>query len=232
EHVAFHSPTVAAPDDYDHLKRIGLPLTLPAPNAGSTSWRETNYYLLTRTTAPSDIDVLLSLFRDAATGMTLRADAIDTSRGEVMREMAEKRLGNDIYASYIAAIAPGSPNDIINAQNSDDVPVASIDTIRGLYQRLYRPVNMMIVIVGNVKPNEMRTLIEKRFGDWKPERPDARRAPFPMFDRGRIQPISFSALPQGRRTALMTVVLPTPALPPSVSQRFSRTARPGRSECS
>ncbi len=221
EHVAFHSPTVAAPDDYDHLKRIGLPLTLPAPNAGSTSWRETNYYLSTRTPAPSDIDVLLSLFRDAATGMTLRPDAIDTSRGEVMREMADKKLGNDIYASYIAAIAPGSPNDMINTQNSDDVPVASIDTIRGLYQRQYRPANMMIVIVGNVKPNEMRTLIEKRFGDWKPERPDARRAPFPMFDRGRIQPISFSALPQGRRTALMTVVLPTPA-PPSSRDRQMR----------
>jgi hypothetical protein len=221
EHVAFHSPTVTAPDDYDHLKRIGIPLTLPAPNAGSTSWRETNYYLSTRTTAPSDIDVLLSLFRDAATGMTLRPDAIDTSRSEVMREMADKRLGNDIYASYIAAIAPGSPNDMINAQNSDDVPVASTDTIRGLYQRLYRPVNMMIVIVGNVKPDEMRTLIEKRFGDWKPERPDARRAPFPMFDRGRIQPISFSALPQGRRTALMTVVLPTPA-PPSSRHRQMR----------
>ncbi|KQN13309.1 hypothetical protein ASE79_20025 [Sphingomonas sp. Leaf28] len=165
EHVAFHSPTVAAPDDYDHLKRIGLPLTLPAPNAGFTSWRETNYYLSTRSTAPSDIDVLLSLFRDAATGMTLRPDAIDTSRGEVMREMADKRLGNDIYASYIAAIAPGSPNDIINAQNSDDVPAASTDTIRSLYQRLYRPVNMTIVIVGNVKPDEIRTLIEKRFGD-------------------------------------------------------------------
>lgn len=211
EHVAFHSPTVTAPEDYDHLKRLGIPLTLPAPNAGSTSWRETNYYLSTKTTASGDIDTLLTVFRDVATGMTLRADAVDASRGEVMREMADKKLGNDIYASYIAALAPGSPNDVINAQNSDDVPVASIDTIRALYQRLYRPLNMMIVIVGNVKPDEMRALIEKRFGDWKPGRPDARRAPFPMFDRGRIQPISFSALPQGRRTALMAVVLPTPA---------------------
>ena len=221
EHIAFHSPTVAAPDDFDHLKRIGIPLTLPAPNAGSTLWRETNYYLSTKTTAPNDIDVLLTLFRDAATGMTLRADAIDVSRGEVMREMADKKVGNHIYASYIAAIAPGSPNDVIDAQNSDDVAVASINTIRALYHRLYRPENMTIVIVGNVKPDAMRAMIEKRFGDWKPARPDAGRAPVPVFDRGRIRPISFSALPQGRRTALVTVVMPVPA-PPSSRDRQAR----------
>lgn len=128
EHIVFHSPVAGAPDDFDHLKRIGVPLTLPAPNAGSTSWRETNYYLSTRTTALGDLDTLLALFKDAATEMTFRADAVDASRGEVMREMADKKLGNDIYASYIAAIAPGSPNDVIDAQNSDDVPTARVRT--------------------------------------------------------------------------------------------------------
>lgn len=215
EHVAFHSPTVAAPGDFDHLKRIGIPLTLPAPNAGSTSWRETNYYLSTKTTSPRDIDVLLTLFRDVATGMSLRVDAVDASRGEVVREMADKKLGNEIYASYIAAIAPGSPNDRIEAQNSDDVPIASIDTIRALYQRLYRPENMMIVVVGNVKPAETKALIEQRFEDWEGERPISRPTAYPMFERNRIQPISFSALPQGRRSALVTVMLPTPAPPSS-----------------
>ena len=215
EHIVFHSPVAGAPDDFDHLRRIGVPLTLPAPNAGSTSWRETNYYLSTRTTAPGDLDTLLALFKDAATEMTFRADAVDASRGEVMREMADKKLGNDIYASYIAAIAPGSPNDVIDAQNSDDVPTASIDTIRGLYRRLYRPQKMMIVVVGNVTADEARALIEKRFGDWKPMAPEPRQAAFPTFRRDRIRPVSISALPQGRRTALVTVVMPTPAPPSS-----------------
>lgn len=221
EHVAFHSPTVAAPEDYDHLRRIGVPLTLPAPNAGSTSWRETNYYLSTRTTASSGIDALLALFREVASGMTLRADAVDASRAEVVREMAEKKLGNEIYASYVAAIAPGSPNDVMDAQNSDDVPIASVDAIRGLYKKLYRPENMMIVIVGDVKPDEMNAMIAKRFGDWRREPSANRPAPFPVFERARIRPVSFSALAEGRRTALMTVVLPTPA-PPRSSARQAR----------
>jgi zinc protease len=80
---------------------------------------------------------------------------------------------------------------------------------------------MMIVIVGNVNGYAMRALIEKRFGGWKPVQTDAGRAPVPVFDRGRIRPISFSALPQGRRTALMTVVMPAPA-PPSSHDRQAR----------
>lgn len=219
EHVAFHSPTVAAPEDYDHLRRIGVPLTLPAPNAGSTSWRETNYYLSTRTTASSGIDALLALFREVASDMTLRADAVDASRAEVVREMADKRLGNEIYASYVAAIAPGSPNDVIEAQNSDDVPIASVDAIRGLYERLYRPENMMIVIVGDVEPDKMKALIAKRFSDWRREPSANRTVSFPMFERARIRPISFSTLPEGRRTALMTVVLHTPASPTSPARQ-------------
>lgn len=217
EHIAFHSPTVAAPDDLDHLKRIGLPLTFPAPDAGSTSWRETNYYLSAKTTAPSDLDSLLTLLRDAASGMSLRTDAVDTSRGEVVREMADKKLGNQIYASYIHEVAPGSPNDVIDAQNSDDVPIASISTVRGLYRRLYRPENMMIVVVGNVEVNKVRALIERRFGDWKSMGPTSRKTPFPVFQPDRIQPVSFSALPQGRRTAFMTVVMPTPRPPISLT---------------
>lgn len=219
EHIAFHSPIAGAPDDYDHMTRIGMPLTLPAPNAASTSWRETNYYLSTRSTASADLDALLTLFRDVASELTFRADAVDVSRGEVLREMADKKLGNQIYASYIAAIAPGSPNDKIDAQNSDDVPTATVDTVRELYRRLYRPENMMIVVVGNVSAVEIRSLLERRFGDWESGGPAPRQTPLLPFEPARIRPVSFSALPQGRRTALMTVVMPTPEAPSSRSRQ-------------
>lgn len=210
EHVVFHSPTVRSPDDVDHFTRVGLQLTLPAPHVATTSWRESNYILSSKTRQSADLDGILSLLREAASDLTFRADAVDGQRASVMREMADKKLGNEIYADYIAAIAPGSPNDRIDAQNSDDVPTASIDTIRGLYRRLYRPENMMIVVVGNVRPGEVEKLIEKRFGDWKSIKPAYRQETFPMFQRNLIRPVSFSAHPQGRRTALVTVVMSTP----------------------
>ena len=66
-----------------------------------------------------------------------------------------------------------------------------------------------------MRPAETKALIEQRFGDWEGERPISHPTAYPAFERNRIQPISFSALPQGRRSALVTVVLPTPAPPSS-----------------
>jgi zinc protease len=129
-----------------------------------------------------------------------------------MREMAGRKLGNEIYASYIAAVAPGSPTDVIDGQNSGDVPTASVERIRALYGRLYRPQNMMIVIVGNVDPTTVKALITQRFGSWKNTGSPVVHVPVPRLRYDRIAPISFSVLPQGRRTALITVAMPTLSL--------------------
>ncbi len=163
--------------------------------------------------------MVLGLFREVATDLTFRADAVDEQRADVVREMAGRKLGNDIYASYIAAIAPGSATDVIDAQNSDDVPSASIATIRDLYRRLYQPENMMIVIVGNVDPIDMKALIHKHFGDWQHVGLPTMPLPVPGFQSDRIAPISVSAMSQGRRTALMTVVTPAPPPPPATRRR-------------
>lgn len=224
EHIAFHSPVVAAPDEGDRLPRIGLPLTLPAPDAGSTSWRETNYYLSTRTKAVRDLDVILGLFREVATDMTLRADAVELSRGEVVREMAGKAAGNATYAAFVAAVAPGSPNDVIAAQNSDDVPTATIATIRAIYRRLYRPERMTIVVVGDIAPDEAVASIARRFGRWHAATPAPRRVPFPQVRRDRIRPASFASAPDGRRAALIAMVSKTPPQPSSRDRQAAAAA--------
>ncbi len=74
--------------------------------------------------------------------------------------MADTKRGNAIYANDIAAIAPVSLNDRIDAQNADDVPIASNDAIRGLY----RPVTMLVIVVGNEEADSTRALIDKWFG--------------------------------------------------------------------
>jgi len=213
EHLFLVSPTHEAPDEPYHFVRIGLPLSFPAPSAGTTSWRETNYFLSTRTNQTADLDTLLALLREVSESLIFRPDLVDAQRADVLREMSERKLGNDIYADYIAAVAPESPTDVIDAQNSDDVPIARVETIRGLYHRLYRPENLMIVIVGNVGAAAMRRLIAARFGDWVRSDPAPVRAPAPMFRADLIAPISFSAREPGRRVAIMAVVSPTPPIP-------------------
>jgi predicted Zn-dependent peptidase len=208
EHLIFHSPTQTAPDQVRRFREVGFPLTLPDPAGGTTTWRESDYFVVSRTTQPADLDALLGLFREVLSGLTLRPDIVDGQRAEVMREMAERQLGNDLYAGYIAAIAPGSPTDVINAQNSDDVPTASVETVRALYQRLYRPENITVTIVGDVDPQAMAALIERRYGDWQGVGPAPSRQIVPSFDRSRIAPTSYSDHPYGRNVAMVTLTMP------------------------
>jgi len=111
-----------------------------------------------------------------------------------MRGMADKKRGNAIYANDIAAIAPVSLNDRIDAQNANDVPIASNDAIRGLY----RPVTMLVIVVGNEKADSTRALIDKWFGGWRRTQLTFCRARSPpLFRRDHIRPVSFSALAKG-----------------------------------
>jgi predicted Zn-dependent peptidase len=215
EHLVFHSPTRTAPNAYRRFRQVGFPLSLPEPAGGTTSWRESDYFLVSRTTKLADLDTLLGLFREVAGELTFRADAVDGQRAEVMREMSDKKLGNDIYASYIAAVAPGSPTDVIDAQNSDDVPTADVETIRALYHRLYRPEHMTVVLVGDVDAARVKTLIEQRFGGWRGVGPVPDRVPVPTFRSDRIAPVSHSDFRYGRHSAMTTVAVPLPPPPSS-----------------
>jgi len=79
----------------------------------------------------------------------------------------EQKPSNNVYPNYVAAIAHGSSNNVIDTHNSDDVVTASIDTNLSLY----RFESVMIVILGKVNISDLRALIKKRFGDWAPSAP-------------------------------------------------------------
>lgn len=208
EHLAFASSTRSAPDQIRRFRQVGFPLSLPSPAGGTTTWRESDYFVVSRTNQTADLDVLLGLYREVASELLFPAHIVDEQRDTVMREMADKRLGNDIHAGLIAAIAPGSPTDLIDAQNSDDVPTASPEAVRALYQRLYRPENTTIVIVGDVDPVEIVKLIDRQFGDWQGEGPAPEQPHVPTFDNSGTAPVSHSAIRYAREGATFTLTMP------------------------
>lgn len=222
EHLVFDSPIRRAPGERAHFAKVGLPLTFPAPRAATTDWRESRYFLSTRTRRDADIGRLLALYRESAQDLTFRADAVDAQRAEVLREMAEKMPGNATYARYIAAIGPGTPTDVIDGQNSDDVPSASIATIRALYRRLYRPEHVSIVIVGDIDPARMVALIRRHFRDWRGAGPTPKPWSIPPLRPARIAPLSFAAEPGGRRGAIVTVAPAPPRPARTITEQIER----------
>lgn len=208
EHLAFDGSTNLPSGEF---RRIGLPLTHPAPSAGATNWRHSTYYLTSRTGRPEDLDKLLFLFREVASELTFLPETVERQKVDVLREMTEKEHRNRIYADYIRAVAPGSPNDVIDAQNSDDVGSASVATIRALYKDLYRPESTTLTIVGDVDPSEIEPLIKDRFSDWQLSAEQRRSTPKAELDFSSIRPVSVSNAADGRRGVTLSVVSAEPS---------------------
>jgi len=207
EHLAFQGSTNLPQGG---MIKVGLPLTFPAPSAGATDWQSSTYYLSSRTNDMSGLDTLLFLYREIASELVFTPEAVEQQREDVLREMEEKRYGNQIYADYVAAIAPGSPNDIIEAQNSDDVADASTDTIRSLYHQIYRPKSTIVTIVGNVDPIVAGEMIRKRFGGWVPVGKPNAPVPAPRILFNKMKPFSVASEADGRRGVTLSVTMSAP----------------------
>jgi len=217
EHIAFMGSTHLEPGAFQGTAQ---PLTFPAPSAASTSWQNSSYYLSSRSSDLRSIDTLLMTFREIASELTFPGPGVEKARSEVLREMAEKRAGNVTFANYISAVAPGSPNDVIHAQNSDDVPNASIATLRSLYHRLYRPDRTSVIIVGGIDPVLTEALIRQHFANWKAPSDHTTVGSQPRFDRSRMRPTSYSADPSGRSVVTTSVTIKLPSQTVSKEQRL------------
>ena len=210
EHMAFDGTKNIPPGQ---LLEIGMPVSFPAPTAGATDWRGSRYYFSSRTSEVKDIDTLLFILREFASEQTLLPEAIERQRADVLREMDEKQIGNQIYADLVAAVGPGTPTDLIDAQNSQDVANAPIEVIEALYRDLYHPVSTVISVVGDVDPDAVIALIEDRFGDWRPE--GTRREPSSEWEleADKISNLSVAAEPRSRIGTALSWSLPSSDTP-------------------
>ena len=163
EHLAFHGSTNLPRGRFQEL---GYPISVPELAVASTVWDRTLYPLSSRASDLESLDTTLFLLREIASELTFPDESIAEQKTAVMVEMADRAAGNRIYGEFVRAVAPGSPTDIIDRQNSDDVPTASPAVVRSLYEDLYRPQSTVLVIVGAIDPGEAERLVRNRFADW------------------------------------------------------------------
>ena len=163
EHLAFHGSTNLPRGRFQEL---GYPISVPELAVASTIWDRTLYPLSARASDLESLDTTLFLLREIASELTFPNESIAEQKTAVMVEMADRAAGNRTYGDFVRAVAPGSPTDIIDRQNSDDVPAASPAALRSLYEDLYRPQSTVLVIVGAIDPGEAERLVRSRFADW------------------------------------------------------------------
>lgn len=185
EHMAFNGSTrVPEGEMIKLLERAGL--AFGADTNASTSFGTTLYKLDLPRNDPALLDTALMLMRETASELTFSPAAVEREKGVVLSE----RRVRDTYAlkntiDQLQFEFPGS-------RFAQRLPIGSIETLQGatadklraLWQRLYRPANTAIIVVGDVDPDLAEKAVRDHFATWQGPAPAALPDAGPIdFDR-------------------------------------------------
>lgn len=167
EHMAFNgSAGVPEGDLVKLLQRAGLAFG-PDVNA-STSFGETLYMLDLPQVDARTIETGFFIMRETASKLSLAADAIERERGVILseerrRDSPEYRLIKDRFAFWLKdqpliARWPIGKQETIRSITADD--------FRAFYAANYRPEKALLVVVGDIDPARIETIVREKFSDW------------------------------------------------------------------
>lgn len=129
-----------------------------------TSWAETVYKLDLATSSLKTISTGLDILGDFAAGQLMLEDEVSDEIGVILSEktardsenaQAAKKRREALYSGTLFV------NDVIGTDET--IKSASKAGLTKFYQKWYHPKRMILVIVGDVKPEEVSPLVAKQF---------------------------------------------------------------------
>ena len=165
EHMAFNGTTHFAKQElWDYLELVGL--RLGADLNAHTSFDETVYKLTVPTDSTEIMETAFQIFEDWAHGVTFESEEIDKERGVVIEEW---RRGQGADTRMLKEQLPALFADSKYAERWPIGQKAVLDTfdhttLRGFYDRWYRPDLMGFVAVGDFEPAYVESLIVEYLG--------------------------------------------------------------------
>ncbi|HWK42868.1 MAG TPA: insulinase family protein [Croceibacterium sp.] len=170
EHMAFNGSTrVPEGEMIRLLAREGL--TFGADANASTDFSVTSYRLDLPRNDPSLLDTALMLMRETASELTFDAGAVEREKGVILSE----RRVRDTY--QLRNLVEGLKFLYPGARFTERLPIGTVETLqaatpdklRALYQRIYRPENTALIVIGDFDPDEVEAAIRSHFASWAPQ---------------------------------------------------------------
>jgi zinc protease len=162
EHLMFNG-SENLPGDFDkYLAQIGA-----TENNGSTYFDRTNYF----ETVPAGALERAMFMESDRMGHLLGAvtqGVLDNQRGVVQNEkrQGDSRPGGLVqYALFDTLFPEGHPYHHTTIGSMEDLDAASLADVKQWFRDKYGPNNAVLVVAGDVKPEQVRALAEKYFGD-------------------------------------------------------------------
>jgi zinc protease len=167
---------------------------------GTTNFDRTNYFQNVPKTA---LDMALWMESDRMGHLlgAITQEKLDSQRGVVQNE---KRQGDNqpygkIFYSILAGVYPeGHPYATSVIGSMEDLDAASLEDVHEWFKTYYGPNNAVIVVAGDVVPEEVYRKVEHYFGDIPPGPPIAKKEKWVVkLDRDKRE-VMQDRVPQAR----------------------------------
>lgn len=190
EHMAFNGSRNFPPGTLvDTLNKLGM--QFGADTNAHTAWTETVYKLNLPDTKPETIALGLKIFNDYADGLLLTDEEIDEERGVIMEESrSRKSVQERIQKQTIKSFFEGTQlaaHDIIGTD--EVITTAPRQQFVDFYDTWYRPELMTLIVVGDIKPEDVLPAAREALGSFKARAPE--RKPTPGGLKPHAEPRAF-----------------------------------------
>ncbi len=195
EHLMFNGSEHFNDDYFKVLEKIGA-----TDLNGTTNEDRTNYF---QNVPVSALDTVLWMESDRMGHLLGAIDKakLDEQRGVVQNE---KRQGeNEPYGRVeeliqTAVYPKGHPYSWTVIGSMEDLNAASLDDVKEWFKTYYGPSNAVLVVAGDVKPEDVKARVEKFFGDIPPGPPVARHEAWIAKRVGSQRQVLEDRVPQAR----------------------------------
>ena len=168
EHLMFNGSENFDDEYFKPFERVG------ATNMnGTTNFDRTNYFANVPKTA---LDMALWMESDRMGHLlgAITQEKLDEQRGVVQNEkrQGENQPYGKVFTSLLAGVYPeGHPYSTSVIGSMEDLNAASLEDVNEWFETYYGPNNAVIVVAGDVVPEEVLARVEHFFGDIPPGPP-------------------------------------------------------------
>ena len=165
EHLSFKSTKNLAAGDFDVIVKKG-----GGVNNAATGFDKTYYYIKT---ANKNLGKSLELFAELMHNLSLKDDEFQKER-DVVAEERRLRTDNNpmgyLYFRIFNTHYTYHPYHWLPIGFMEDILSWKIEDIREFYENHYQPNNAILVVAGDIKPEDVFNNSQKIFGDLKNKR--------------------------------------------------------------
>ncbi|MCI3938450.1 insulinase family protein [Chryseobacterium aahli] len=111
---------------------------------------------------------VLTLMSDAIINPKFSADEIETAKQRTIEGLkSEEKNASSIASRVSNALAYGKNTSRGEFETEESIKKITLADVQNVYKKYYAPDNAYLVIVGDVKLDQIKPLVEKAFNNWK-----------------------------------------------------------------